>query len=295
MAHSVVGIGEALWDLLPSGRHLGGAPLNFCCVASQLGEWAIIASRIGADELGRSLTQELQRRKLETSHLQMDPTLPTGTVSVTVLDGQPDYEIHEPVAWDALEWTDDWQRLARSADAVCFGTLAQRSPTSRETIGRFLQNTRPDCLRVFDINLRQKFYSRELIEQSLELATVAKLNEAELGELATMLALDGRRGQSGLGGRNSLNEKTIEFQLQELICRYGLILVCLTRGERGSVLASADRVIGHPGIKVQVKDTIGAGDAFTAAVTHGLLNKCTLEEISERANRWAAEAISNKQ
>lgn len=295
MAHTVVGIGEALWDLLPSGRHLGGAPLNFCYAAARLGEHAIIASRIGADKLGEALLHELKNRHLDSSHLQTDRTLPTGTVGVTVTEGQPDYEIHQPVAWDALEWTDDWQRLAQSADAVCFGTLAQRSLKSRETIVRFLQNTRPDCLRVFDINLRQKFYSRGVIERSFELASVAKLNEGELGELTAMLSLDGRGGQSGLSGRNSLDEKAIEYQLQELIGRYGLLLVCLTRGERGSVLASENRVVEHRGIKVQVKDTIGAGDAFTAAVTHGLLKKCTLEEIGQTANRWAAEAISNKQ
>src|SRR5579885_579364 len=160
----IVGIGEALWDVLPSGKHLGGAPLNFAYIASLLGNRSVIASRVGQDALGRKIRNELSARNLDTSAVQVDLNLPTGTVDVRFQNGQPEYEIRKPVAWDALEWSSEWQRLARRCDAVCFGTLAQRSSQSRATILQFVEHTPRSSLRVFDINLRKPFYSREMIE-----------------------------------------------------------------------------------------------------------------------------------
>src|SRR6185312_13366612 len=144
----IVGLGEALWDLLPTGKHLGGAPLNFAYVASLLGDHAVIATRVGDDSLGREIRSELDARKLDTSAIQLDAALATGTVHVTFQQEQPEYEIRKPVAWDALEWTKDWAALAARCDAVCFGTLAQRAPESQQAILKFLEHTSSKCLRV---------------------------------------------------------------------------------------------------------------------------------------------------
>ena len=146
--------------MLPSGKHLGGAPLNFAYIASLLGERAVIATRVGEDSLGREIRIELDARNVNTSEIQSDAKLPTGTVNVEFHNGQPHYDIRKPVAWDALEWSSEWQRLARQCDAVCFGTLAQRSTESRSTILEFLKHTQGSCLKIFDINLRRPFYSR---------------------------------------------------------------------------------------------------------------------------------------
>ena len=171
MAHStqpqlVVGIGELLWDLLPSGPRLGGTVSNFAVMAGRLGSHAVCASRVGADDLGRRACADLSGLPLDTSHLQTDPLHPTGTVGVQLKDGQPQYTFEEPVAWDSLELSEDWLALAAGAAAVCFGTLAQRNPVSRRTIEGFLAATPVNCVRVFDINLRAPFYSTEVIERS---------------------------------------------------------------------------------------------------------------------------------
>ena len=213
--HVVVGLGEALWDLLPAGKHLGGAPLNFAYIASLLGEHALILSRIGNDPLGAEIQAELAGRNLDTSGIQTDSKLPTGTVDVRFRGGQPEYEIRQPAAWDALEWTPKWHEIAAKCDAVCFGTLAQRAPKSRATIQNFLENTRPTCLRVFDINLRRPFYDRETIESSLHLATILKLNDLELPEIAAIVGLKGG---------------SIDALMQEMLDRFGLKTVLVTRG-----------------------------------------------------------------
>src|SRR5215470_14636656 len=173
----VAGLGEILWDFLPSGKQLGGAPANFAYCSHLLGNRAVVASRIGSDELGSQIRDRLQQSGVDREFLQIDSTHSTGTVTVELdSKGQPNYEITRSVAWDFMEWTDSWRALAKSVDAVCFGSLAQRSEESRITIRRFLDATRKDALRVFDVNLRQRFYSPETLVQSLELANVAKLN-----------------------------------------------------------------------------------------------------------------------
>ncbi|PYY12601.1 MAG: carbohydrate kinase, partial [Acidobacteria bacterium] len=241
-AHLVVGLGEALWDMLPAGKHLGGAPLNFAYIASLLGEHALILSRIGNDPLGAEIRTELAGRNLDTSGIQTDPKLPTGTVDVRFRGGQPEYEIRQPTAWDALEWTPKWHEIAAKCDAVCFGTLAQRAPKSRATIQNFLENTRPTCLRVFDINLRRPFYDRETIESSLHLATILKLNDLELPEIAAIVGLKGG---------------SIDALMQEMLHRFGLKTVLVTRGEHGATAANEEKIALHPGFKVRVSDTIG--------------------------------------
>ena len=276
--HTVVGIGEVLWDLLPGVRHAGGAPLNFSYICSLLGEHAVVASRIGSDVLGTDLIHEMSCRNVDISCVQRDQALPTGTAAVVLsADGQPTFEIRQPAAWDAFEWTAAWEHLAGQADAVCFGTLAQRSTKSRATIRTFLENRRPDCAAIFDANLRMPFYSSEVILNSLEIATVAKLNEAEFAEIAAMVGLAGA---------------TTPGNLQAFAGNFHLDLVCVTRGSRGSLLATSTEAFDHAGFPVEVKDTIGAGDAFAAAVAHGWLAKAGLERTSEIANRWAAWVAS---
>jgi fructokinase len=275
----VVGLGEALWDIAGDEKHCGGAPVNFAYISSLLGEDAIVASRIGRDKLGEELRQELGQRGLDLHFLQLDDSLPTGAVSVTVSgDGQPEYNIHTGVAWDAMEWTPEWAQLAEETDAVSFGTLAQRCPKSRETIHAFLRKTRPDCARIFDVNLRPPFYSSDIILNSLPVANVVKVNEAEYVEIASLLGLP---------------EVATKETLRAFAEKFDLWLVCVTRGSRGSMMATRYRVTEHPGFAVKVRDTIGAGDAFTAAMTHTWISSNEdLEQTSETANRWAAWVAS---
>jgi fructokinase len=275
--HLIVGVGEALWDMLPSGKHLGGAPLNFAYIASLLGDRAVIATRIGEDALGREIREELNSRNIDASAIQIDAELPTGTVDVKFHNGQPEYEFRRPVAWDALEWSSAWQRLARRCDAVCFGTLAQRSAQSRSTILRFLEHTPASCLRVFDINLRKPFYSRTMIEAALRFTTVLKMNDFELPEIAEMFAIS---GQSPTDLMLAMRQKL------------GVKLLLVTRGERGAAATDGFRVVEHPGFAVKVRDTIGAGDAFSAAVTHCLIRGVDLEQTLAFANRWASWVAS---
>lgn len=279
MAKLVVGLGEILWDLLPDGKQLGGAPANFAYYAGTLGSEAVIASRVGDDELGREVLLRAKSLRLGCACLSVDGAHPTGTVSVTLDSaGSPRYVIHEGVAWDFIETTPELLELAARADAVCYGTLCQRAATSRATIRAFLAATRADCLRVFDINLRQSFFDVEVLETSLRLATVVKLNDEELPVVAETM---------GLGKE----EKQFAEALRKA---YGVKLVALTRGGNGSVLLAEGRRSEHPGIRVEVTDTIGAGDAFTAAVARGLLDGDALDTINERANRLAAHVCTQK-
>jgi fructokinase len=268
-----IGLGEVLWDLLPGGRQLGGAPANFAYHAHALGAESLVISRVGRDDLGRDLVEHLNALGLVTSGISVDPAAPTGTVSVT-LDptGQPTYTIHTDVAWDFLEAGPEVLRAAAGADAVCFGTLAQRHPVARDSIRRVLQATRPEALRIFDINLRQRFWSREVIVESLALANVLKLNDEELPILMDLLGWPCEDDQ-GLMAR--------------LAQRFDLRAVALTRGARGSLLWTADRSWNWPGSDLKVADTVGAGDSYTAALALGLLSGKSPEDILRIAHRVA--------
>ncbi len=278
--YNIVGLGEILWDLLPGGRKPGGAPANFAYHAFRLGNRSRIASRVGTDVLGCEAIDRLKALELSADCVQADHRHPTGTVYVEVdPKGQPHYTITEDVAWDHLEWTPEWQELAAGADAVCFGSLAQRSACSRQTIHRFLRATRKDALRIFDVNLRQSFYSWEVLKQSLKLARIVKLNDQELPVVIELLGFD-------YG-----NQKASARRLLEV---FDLDLVCVTRGSLGSLLVSADEMFEHPGINIKVADTVGAGDAFTAALAHYYLHGKSLEVISDAANRlgaWVASQV----
>jgi len=276
--HTIVGLGELLWDLLPSGKQLGGAPANFAYITNLLGDNGIPASRIGNDSLGDEALQKLTQLGLSADFVQQDPVHPTGTVKVEIDDaGQPRFEIRQPVAWDFLDWTKPWQQLAGEADAICFGSLAQRSAHSRSTIRSFLNATRPQTVRVFDVNLRQNFYSAQILAESMKLATIVKLNHDELPRIMQLFELE-NRGEMESARR--------------LLSAHDLKLICVTRGDRGSLLLTGDDSSEHAGIKVKVADTVGAGDAFTAAMLHGYLRGASLPQINETANRVGAWVAS---
>jgi len=275
----VVGIGEILWDLLPDSRQMGGAPANFAVHARALGASGVIVSAVGDDRPGREILEELGRRGLDRSGIAVVSGVPTGTVTVALdAGGIPRYTIHEGVAWDVIPWTAGIAGLAARADAVCFGSLAQRSPVSRAAIGAFLDATGPDCLRVLDLNLRQSYFSREIVRSLLERATVLKLNDEELTTVAGLLSLPGPEDRVLAG----------------LLEAYPLTLIALTKGPSGSRLFGRGVDLSTPGRPVETADTVGAGDAFTAALVSGLLKKKRWDEIGDRANRVAAYVCSRK-
>jgi fructokinase len=275
--YEIVGIGEVLWDLLPSGKQLGGAPANFTCHAWALGAEARLVSRVGEDALGREIIERWAARGLQTDTIAVDKERPTGTVSVELApDGQPQYTIHERVAWDRIEADDVALDAVGRADAVCFGTLAQRTKSTRASVEVLLTASRPDALRIFDVNFRPPFVARDVIVESMKPANVLKLNEHELPVLAEIFSLSGSPAE----------------QLAALATRFELRLVALTRGGEGSLLFADGAYSEHPGLKATVLDTVGAGDAFTAVLTLGVLEGWDLDRINQHANQVAAFVCS---
>lgn len=280
MKKRVVGLGEVLWDLFPGRACLGGAPANFAYITTLMGDHGIVASRVGQDSRGLEALRRLEELGLDIDHVQTDREHATGTVNVHIDgNGQPGFEIAEPVAWDHLQWTPDWRRLADTADAVCFGSLAQRSATSRDTIQRFVKATPRGTLKVFDVNLRQSFYSGEILAESMKLANVVKLNNDELPKIMSF-----RR----------MAHKDELASARRLIEEYELELVSITRGGRGSLLVSANSASEHAGFRVHVADTVGSGDAFTAGLVHEYLHGASLDLMNEVANlvgAWVASEV----
>ena len=283
MNFNVIGVGEVLWDLLLTGPQLGGAPANFAYHAHALGAQAQVITRVGKDDYGREIIRRFHQMSLPDTGVQVDETAPTGTAKVTLSgDGLAHFTIQENVAWDLMAATDEAVAVARRADAICFGSLAQRCEPSRNTIQHLVAATPPDALRVFDINLRQQFYSRDLIEESLQLANVLKLNDDELPTLAAMFHLTG----------------SAEDQIGQLAETFRLRFLALTRGPNGSLLYQKDndnnevRWSDCPSRPVKVVDTVGAGDSFTAAMVLGLLRKMDLDEINTIANEVARYVCS---
>lgn len=273
MAHHVAGIGELLWDVFPGGREIGGAPGNFAWHAQALGVTGAVISCVGDDEAGREILDRFDALGLRRDLVCVDPAHPTGRSTVSLDEaGIPSFHVHENVAWDFIPFTPALARAAAGIDAVNFGTLGQRAQVSRETTRAFLAAMRPDAIRLFDLNLRPPHYSRGVIEASLAYATVVKLNDGELAELSRMFDWPGGEGE----------------RLGRLADAFGLRLIALTRGEKGSVLYTRERVSVHAGFRVPVSDTVGAGDAFGAAVVAGLLRGRDIDAINEHANRVAA-------
>lgn len=277
MSYKVIGIGEALWDLFPDGPRLGGAPANFAYHAHALGAQARVITRVGKDDYGRAIQQRFEQLGIADGTVQTDEKAPTGTVTVTLAGrGIPQFCIHQNVAWDQIAITPPALAAMRSADALCFGSLAQRSEPSRTSIQRLVAAAPASALRVFDINLRQDYFSREVIEQSLRLANVLKLNDGELPVIAEMFNLAG----------------TVRQQLEDLAAKFGLQLVALTRGAEGSLLYQGGRWSDCRSVPVEVVDTVGAGDAFTAALVLGLLKRMDLEMINALAGEVARHVCS---
>ncbi len=274
---TLIGIGEILWDLLPTGRKLGGAPANFAYHVKVLGANAAVISAVGEDEAGRDILQALNRLGVNSTFIVRDHRHPTGVVTVDIdPQGVPAYCIRENAAWDFISFHPEMMTLAQRADAVCFGSLCQRSGESRSTILKVLGATRKQCRRIFDINLRQAYYSPSVIEQSLQLSNVLKLNDEELNVLAEMF---------GLGGSTAI-------RISQLFRMYPLELIALTRGRHGAVLYTPSAISECGGFPVSVVDTVGAGDAFTAALALGILSGASLDTINHRACRLAAFVCS---
>jgi fructokinase len=292
--HLILGLGELLWDVLPDGPRLGGAPANFTVMAARLGSHAVLLSRIGRDDLGRMALERLRPMPADTSFIETDHPHETGRVTVYFEAGQPHYTIHHPAAWDFLELTDEWMRLAERADALCFGSLAQRSQESRQTIQTMAAQASSRCIRVFDVNLRTPFYSGEVIQESLELASVVKMNDAEVPRVLGLLGLPAGDAEMWSSDEFSQERRTYEQQSAERVLNEfpTLEMVAITRGGHGSLLVRRDEWHEHPGYPVKVADTIGAGDAFTAALTHYLLRGAGLATLNEAGNRWGGWVAS---
>lgn len=270
----VVGIGELLWDVLPTGKRAGGAPVNFVYHASQLGAEGYAISAVGNDVSGTEILQELEKNNI--NHCIKRVEYPTGSVMVELKDGSPTYTIIEGVAWDYIPLTPEAIEIVRRADAVCFGTLAQRNSTSRETLLALLPYAREDALRFFDINLRQAYYSKELIDTLLRHANVFKINDEELEVLRPMFGLEG----------------DADACCRQLIETYRLRYLILTAGSRFSTIYTPDEQSTLPTPKVTVADTVGAGDSFSGAFVCSILNGKSLQEAHRIAVDIAAFVCS---
>jgi fructokinase len=269
----LVAVGEILWDLLPNGRQMGGAPANVAWHATQLGMRTALVSTVGDDGAGRDIIVQLDRLGIDRSYVAMDAAYPTGTAGVMLdSEGKSTFTITEQVAWDNIALHAGLLHLVAEADAVCVGTLAQRTDTSRRTIQTLFAAARPGCLRVYDVNLRQGFFNATIVGQTVAQCHVVKLNDEEWPIVAGMLELppDPRAGAIALRRR------------------HGLQMVAITRGALGSVLCDAQGLHDHPGLPIHVVDTVGAGDAFTAAITAGIVQGLPLARLHEFAARAAS-------
>ena len=255
MGKYVIGIGEALWDVLPEGKKQGGAPANFAYHARQFGLEGIAVSAIGHDALGEEIVEAFEEHRLPYHLARVE--YPTGTVQVTLdAQGVPQYEIKTDVAWDHIPYDEELAALAADCQAVCFGSLAQRSEVSRHTIGAFLDAVPVDCLKVFDINLRQHFYTREVLEASFRRCDILKINDGELETVARLFDIPGL---------------DVEEKCRCIFDRYGLQMLILTCGTHGSYVFHAGGISCQDTPKVEVADTVGAGDSFTGAFIGSIL------------------------
>ena len=280
--NQIVGLGEILWDVFPDGARFGGAPANFACSASGLAAGSArvsMAGAVGGDDLGRRAVAEFTARGVDVAAVAV-LSEPTGRVDVTVdAAGHASYVFAPDSAWDTLPWSDSLERLTAATTAVCFGTLSSRGATSLATIRRFIAAVPSPALRILDINLRPPFWSPEIVRDSLPLANIVKCNDDELPVVAEILGLSG----------------SAEAILRQLVDRHALRLAALTRGAKGSLLVTADGAVSDlSGTPVDVVDSVGAGDAFTAAVTLGLLAGWPLSKLHAHAERVAAYVCTQR-
>lgn len=270
MKNLIIGLGEALWDMLPEGKKLGGAPANFAYHAGQFGLDTMAISALGEDKLADETIEALEQNGLK----YLMPRVPyaTGTVQVTLTgEGIPTYEIKENVAWDNIPFNDEIKAAAKNCRAVCFGSLAQRNIVSRQTIQQFLDATPEDCIKICDINLRQQFFSKEILEESFKRCNILKINDEELVVVTRMF------------GYQELDDAKI---CEKMVKEYNLQMLVLTCGTNGSHVFTADgKHSFQPTPKVEVADTVGAGDSFTGSFCAAILNGKPVEE----AHRIAVE------
>lgn len=280
MENYVVGMGEALWDVLPEGKKIGGAPANFAYHVSQFGLPSCVVSAIGDDAFGREIVENFTSKGLNL--LIAEVPYPTGTVQVEIDPaGIPQYEIKENVAWDNIPYTDRLEALAKNTKAVCFGSLAQRNVVSRNTINRFL-DAMPhddDSLVVFDVNLRQGFYTKEILCNSMKRCNILKINDEELVTVSRMF------GYPGID---------LQDKCWILLGKYNLKMLILTCGINGSYVFTPGNVSFQPTPKVEVADTVGAGDSFTAAFTASILKGKSVAEAHSLAVRTSAYVCTRK-
>lgn len=269
MDNKIVGLGEILWDVFPERKVLGGAPANFAYHVSQLGYEGYAVSAIGEDKLGHEILSSLNEKRL--NYLLEETGYPTGVVQVVLDDtGIPQYEITEGVAWDNIPFTDSIRNLAKTTNILSFGSLAQRNKVSQDTIKQFISAMPANGLKVFDINLRQHFYTKEVIDDSLNLSNILKINDEEVAVVSRLFELGG------------MYEQEVCVHLLEA---YDLEIVILTKGAEGSYVFTPGRQYFHPSPKVEVVDTVGAGDSFTAAFIVSYVSGHSIEQ----AHRLAAE------
>lgn len=273
---TVVGIGELLWDILPNGKELGGAPANFVYHTSYFGANSFLISAIGSDDYGKEIILALKKRS--TKYSINTVKYPTGIVSVKLKKGIPTYEIYKNVAWDFIRLKKESIPVLKKADAICFGTLSQRSETSLKAIQEAINLVPQTALKVYDVNLRALYYTKEIIENTLKWSNVLKLNDEELIVLTKMFDLTGDQEKS----------------CKQILNKFNLKLLALTNGSKGSVLFTNNEISKCSVPKIKVVDTIGAGDSFTAALVMGILNKNSLKKIHQAAVNHAAKICSSK-
>ena len=267
MKRLVVGLGEVLWDMLPEGRKIGGAPVNFAYHAGQFGIDTMVVSAIGNDKLGEDTIAEMNGKHL--NHIFPSVPYPTGSVQVSLDEkGVPAYDIKENVAWDNIPFTNEIESVARNCRAVCFGSLAQRNAVSRSTIRKFIESTPSGCIRIFDINLRQNFYTSNVIRDSLELCNILKINDEEIMLVSRMFNYD---------------SSNIENVCRTIMEDFSLEMVILTCGTKGSYIFTKGGVSFMPTPKVNVADTVGAGDSFTGSFCAAILRGLPVAEAHKKA------------
>jgi fructokinase len=275
----VIGVGEILWDVFPNGKKLGGAPANFAYHISALGHNGIILSRIGNDNNGKEIIKHLKGLGLATKYIQIDNNKATGVVEVKIDNkNQPNYIIKENVAWDFMQWSEKFNLLIKTTDAICYGTLAQRDEVSKKTIVSLLEKMNKNTVKVYDINLRQSFFSKTIIDDALKLSDILKLNSDEINVLRELLNISIK-----------YNEKDI---CKFLLDSYNLNLICLTKGEEGSILIDKQNYYHSPSYPYEVADRVGAGDAFAAAAVVNYLKGNPIDAISIQANKLASWVTS---
>ena len=272
-ASTIVSWGELLWDLFPDESQLGGCAANVAYHAHQLGNRAILVTRVGDDELGRDAIKVLAQAGLDTNFVQVDATEPTGSVRVRIADGEPTFSIAAQAAWDRIEVHPDTLETAGATDVLCYGTLAQRTPLNSDALDRLMGSLAPNSDRLCDLNVRQPFATKETVAHALRQATSVKLNENEANVLGKMFDVD----------------DPTRWMLSE----FGIRLVALTRGRNGSILTTSDAEVAHPGVPATPGgDAVGAGDAFAAVLAHHLAKGSSLETMSLAANRYASYVAS---